>query len=131
MQQASIRVHNSPLTDEAIEAAKKADAVLLGAIGGPEWGPSDPVRPEQGLLRLRKELGTYGNLRPCSFASEKLVDLSPLKADICRGTNFTIIRELTGGLYFGERKGLIFLQSAAGLAYCSSSLLIFLSRGRW
>lgn len=94
-------MHNNPLTDEAIEAAKKADAVLLGAIGGPEWGPSDPVRPEQGLLRLRKELGTYGNLRPCSFASEKLVDLSPLKADVCRGTNFTIVRELTGGVYFG------------------------------
>lgn len=101
--QASIKAHNNPLTDEALAAAKSADAVLLGAIGGPEWGPDSPVRPEQGLLRLRKELGTYGNLRPCSFASESLVDSSPLKAEVCRGTDFTVVRELTGGSYFGDR----------------------------
>jgi 3-isopropylmalate dehydrogenase len=91
------------LTDEALQAAKSADAVLLGAIGGPKWG-TGPVRPEQGLLKLRKDMGTYGNLRPCSFASDSLVDFSPLKADVCRGTNFIIVRELTGGIYFGERK---------------------------
>ncbi len=62
------------------------------------------VRPEQGLLKLRKEMGTFGNLRPCNFASESLVDISPLKASVCRGVNFTIVRELTGGIYFGERK---------------------------
>lgn len=101
--QASIKAHNNPLTDEALAAAKSADAVLLGAIGGPEWGPDSPVRPEQGLLRLRKELGTYGNLRPCSFASDSLVDSSPLKAEVCRGTDFTVVRELTGGIYFGDR----------------------------
>ncbi|KAL2015587.1 hypothetical protein VTK56DRAFT_5199 [Thermocarpiscus australiensis] len=101
---ASIQAHNNPLTDEALAAAKSADAVLLGAIGGPEWGTSAPVRPEQGLLRLRKELGTYGNLRPCSFASDSLVDSSPLKAEVCRGTDFVVVRELTGGIYFGERK---------------------------
>ncbi|KAK4231479.1 Isopropylmalate dehydrogenase-like domain-containing protein [Podospora fimiseda] len=100
---ASIDAHNSALTDEALAAAKAADAVLLGAIGGPEWGPSSPVRPEQGILKLRKELGTYGNLRPCSFASESLVDSSPLKAEVCRGTDFVVVRELTGGIYFGDR----------------------------
>ncbi|KAK4123740.1 Isocitrate/isopropylmalate dehydrogenase [Parathielavia appendiculata] len=101
---ASIKAHNSALTDEALMAAKTADAILLGAIGGPEWGPSSPVRPEQGILKLRKELGTYGNLRPCSFASDSLVDSSPLKAEVCRGTDFVVVRELTGGIYFGERK---------------------------
>ncbi|ROV98293.1 hypothetical protein VSDG_04443 [Cytospora chrysosperma] len=101
---ASIDASGTPLTDEALEACKSANAVLLGAIGGPEWGPSSPVRPEVGILKLRKELGTYGNLRPCSFASDSLVDSSPLKAEICRGTDFTVVRELTGGIYFGERK---------------------------
>lgn len=102
--QASIQANGSALADEALAAAKRADAVLLGAIGGPEWGPSSPVRPEQGLLKLRKELGTYGNLRPCSFASDSLVEFSPLKAEVCRGTEFTVVRELTGGIYFGERR---------------------------
>ena len=100
---ASIDANGSPLTDEALDAAKKADAVLLGAIGGPKYG-TGKVRPEQGLLKLRKSLSTFGNLRPCNFASESLVSISPLKAEVCRGVNFTIIRELTGGIYFGERK---------------------------
>jgi 3-isopropylmalate dehydrogenase len=91
------------LTSKALEAAKAADAVLLGAIGGPKWG-TGKVRPEQGILALRKQMGTYGNLRPCNFASESLVDISPLKAEVCRGTDFNIIRELTGGIYFGKRK---------------------------
>lgn len=100
---ASIDATGVPLTDEALEAAKAADAVILGAIGGPKWG-TGAVRPEQGILKLRKEMGTFGNLRPCFFASESLVDISPLKAEVCRGTNFNIVRELTGGIYFGERK---------------------------
>lgn len=91
------------MTDEALSAAKAADAVLLGAIGGPKWG-TGAVRPEQGILKLRKEMGTYGNLRPCFFASDSLVDSSPLKAEVCRGVNFNIVRELTGGIYFGDRK---------------------------
>ncbi|ORY69752.1 Isopropylmalate dehydrogenase-like domain-containing protein [Pseudomassariella vexata] len=99
----SIDANGSPLTDEALKAAQNADAVLLGAIGGPEWGTGS-VRPEQGLLKLRKEMGTYGNLRPCSFASDALVEYSPLKAEVCRGTDFTVVRELTGGIYFGDRK---------------------------
>lgn len=63
-----------------------------------------PVRPEQGLLKLRKEMNAFGNLRPCNFASPSLVKRSPLKEEVCRGTDFTIIRELTGGIYFGTRK---------------------------
>jgi 3-isopropylmalate dehydrogenase len=101
--QCSIDATGEPLTKAALAAAKSADAILLGAIGGPKWG-TGAVRPEQGLLALRKELGAFGNLRPCNFASESLVDISPLKADVCRGTDFNIIRELTGGIYFGQRK---------------------------
>jgi 3-isopropylmalate dehydrogenase len=91
------------LTDEALTAAKSAHAVLLGAIGGPKYG-TRPVRPEQGLLKLRKEMGTFGNLRPCSFASPSLTKISPLKESVCQGTDFMIVRELTGGIYFGERR---------------------------
>jgi 3-isopropylmalate dehydrogenase len=101
--QASIEATGEPLTTKALDAAKAADAVLLGAIGGPKWG-TGKVRPEQGLLALRKEMGTYGNIRPCNFASESLVDHSPLKADVCRGVDIIVVRELTGGIYFGDRK---------------------------
>ncbi|KAH0538426.1 3-isopropylmalate dehydrogenase A [Glutinoglossum americanum] len=100
---ASIDAVGTPLTDEALSAAKNADAVILGAIGGPKWGTA-LIRPEQGLLKLRKEMQTFGNLRPCNFASEALIEISPLKAEVCRGVDFNIIRELTGGIYFGDRK---------------------------
>ncbi|RPB23363.1 3-isopropylmalate dehydrogenase Leu2A [Terfezia boudieri ATCC MYA-4762] len=99
----SINAHGTALTLEALAKAKSADAVLLGAVGGPEWG-TGPVRPEQGLLLLRKEMSAFGNLRPCNFASESLVQYSPLKESVCRGVDFCIVRELTGGIYFGERK---------------------------
>lgn len=99
---AAIDATGVPLPDEALEASKNSDAVLLGAVGGPKWG-TGAVRPEQGLLKIRKELGLYANLRPCNFASESLLELSPLKADVVRGTNFTVVRELVGGIYFGER----------------------------
>lgn len=78
---------------------------IPGAIGGPKWGVG-PVRPEQGLLALRKSLGLYANIRPCSFASDSLLSASPLKSEIARGTDFIVIRELIGGLYFGERQEL-------------------------
>ncbi|EEH15955.1 3-isopropylmalate dehydrogenase A [Paracoccidioides brasiliensis Pb03] len=100
---ASIDAAGTALTDEALNAAKSADAVILGAVGGPKWG-TGAVRPEQGILRLRKEMGTFGNLRPCNFAAPSLVDISPLKADVCRSVDFNIIRELTGGIYFGARR---------------------------
>jgi len=101
--QCSIDAYGQPLTDEALSAARSAHAILLGAIGGPKYG-TGPIRPEQGLLKLRQELGTFGNLRPCSFASPSLTKISPLKEEVCEGTDFMIVRELTGGIYFGERK---------------------------
>lgn len=100
---AAIDATGVPLPDEALEASKKADAVLLGAVGGPKWG-TGAVRPEQGLLKIRKELQLYANLRPCNFASDSLLELSPLKAEYARGTDFVVVRELVGGIYFGERK---------------------------
>jgi 3-isopropylmalate dehydrogenase len=99
---AAIDAHGSGLSDETLEDCRAADAVLLGAVGGPKWDdPNSKVRPEQGLLRLRKELGLYANLRPVRlFAS--LVDASPLKREIVEGTDLLVVRELTGGLYFGR-----------------------------
>lgn len=91
------------MTPQALSAARSAHAIFLGAVGGPKWPSSSPIRPEQGILQLRKELSTFGNLRPCSFASPSLTKISPLKEEVCRGTNFTIVRELTGGIYFGDR----------------------------
>lgn len=99
---AAIDATGSPLPDETLEAAKAADAVLLGAVGGPKWG-TGKVRPEQGLLKIRKELNLYANLRPCNFVSDKLVELSPLKSDVVQGCDFTVVRELVGGIYFGKR----------------------------
>lgn len=100
---AAIDATGVPLPKEALIASKKADAILLGAVGGPKWGTGS-VRPEQGLLEIRKELQLYANLRPCNFASDSLVDLSPLKAEHAKGTDFVVVRELVGGIYFGERK---------------------------
>nr|AAT01852.1 3-isopropylmalate dehydrogenase [Candida maltosa]ABD74661.1 Leu2 [Functional Analysis Plasmid pFA-CmLEU2]ABD74667.1 Leu2 [Functional Analysis Plasmid pFA-CmLEU2-MAL2prom]ABD74675.1 Leu2 [Functional Analysis Plasmid pFA-CmLEU2-AgTEFprom]ABD74679.1 Leu2 [Functional Analysis Plasmid pFA-CmLEU2-MET3prom]ABD74689.1 Leu2 [Functional Analysis Plasmid pFA-GFP-CmLEU2]AEI30137.1 Leu2 [Cloning vector pFA-TagRFP-T-CmLEU2]AVR52625.1 Leu2 [Expression vector pCPC18]AVR52628.1 Leu2 [Expression vector pC len=100
---AAIDATGVPLPDDALESAKKSDAVLLGAVGGPKWG-TGAVRPEQGLLKIRKELNLYANIRPCNFASDSLLELSPLRPEVVKGTNLIIVRELVGGIYFGDRE---------------------------
>src|SRR5215212_831424 len=101
---AAIDAHGAPLTDETLAACKRADAVLLAAVGGPKWDSTDPAapRPEQGLLALRKGLGLYANLRPVR-PSPALLDASPLKRELIEGTDMLVVRELTGGIYFGEK----------------------------
>jgi 3-isopropylmalate dehydrogenase len=101
---ASIDVHGVALTDEVLADCRKADAVLLAAVGGPRWDTTDPnkPRPEQGLLGLRKGLGLYANLRPVK-PLPALYDVSPLRRERIEGTDLLVVRELTGGIYFGEK----------------------------
>ncbi len=101
----AIDTKGTAMPDETLAAAQAADAVLLGAVGGPKWDdPQAKVRPEQGLLAIRKALGLYANVRPvCPYPS--LARLSPLKPERVAGVDFVVIRELTGGLYFGTPKG--------------------------
>jgi 3-isopropylmalate dehydrogenase len=100
----SIDVHGTALTDDTLAACREADAVLLAAVGGPKWDTTDPSRPrpEQGLLGLRKELGLFANLRPVR-PLPALYDASPLRRDRIEGTDLLVVRELTGGIYFGEK----------------------------
>ncbi len=101
----SIDQYGSALTDETLADCKTADAVLLGAVGGPKWDdPGAKVRPEQGLLCLRTGLGVFANLRPVKVFPA-LVDTSPVKAERLKGVDILLVRELTGGLYFGWPKG--------------------------
>src|SRR5436305_8375575 len=101
---ASIDAHGVALTDEVLGACRGADAVLLAAVGGPKWDTTDPnqPRPEQGLLGLRKGLGLFANLRPVKPAPA-LYEASPLKREIIDRTNLLVVRELTGGIYFGDK----------------------------
>ncbi|URK19976.1 3-isopropylmalate dehydrogenase [Thalassospira sp. GO-4] len=103
---ASIDAHNNPLTDETLADAMAADAVLLGAVGGPKWDdlPFD-IKPERGLLKIRKEMGLFANLRP-ALVFDALVGASTLKEEVVKGLDIMILRELTGGIYFGQPRGI-------------------------
>src|SRR3984957_383507 len=100
---AAIDATGMPLPAATLEICRRADAVLLGAVGGPKWSdPNAKVRPEQGLLQLRKALGLFANLRPV-VPHPAVLDASPIKAELLRGVDIMVVRELTGGIYFGEK----------------------------
>ncbi|MAL78967.1 MAG: 3-isopropylmalate dehydrogenase [Sneathiella sp.] len=102
----SIDKHGVPVTDEVVAKAQNVDAVLLGAVGGPKWDNLDfSIKPERGLLRLRKDLELFANLRP-AVCFDALVDASSLKPELVSGLDIMIVRELTGGVYFGEPRGI-------------------------
>ena len=102
---ASIDAHGTPLTDEVLAMAKSSDAVVLGAMGGPKWDGLDySIRPERALLALRQELGLFANLRPVKLFAP-LARASTLKPEVVEGTDLVVVRELTGGIYFGQPKG--------------------------
>ncbi|RMF04966.1 MAG: 3-isopropylmalate dehydrogenase [Chloroflexi bacterium] len=95
----------NPLPDETLAVCRQSDAVLLGAVGGPKWSdPKAPVRPEQGLLKIRKELGLFANIRPVKIYPA-LAEASTLKRDVIENVDLVIVRELTGGIYFGQPQG--------------------------
>ncbi len=99
----AIDATGSPLPDETLASCERCDAVLLGAVGGPKWSdPNASIRPEQGLLQLRAMLAVFANLRPVKVIPE-LAAASPLKAEILEGVDLLVVRELTGGIYFGEK----------------------------
>lgn len=112
--------HGTPLPDNTLSACQQADAVLLGAVGGPKW--TDPAnRPEQGLLGIRKALGLFANIRPTTVTSGTS-HLSPLKESKVAGTDFVIVRELTGGIYFGEPKHWDNNQAVDSLTYTKAEI---------
>jgi 3-isopropylmalate dehydrogenase len=99
---AAIDATGEPLPDATLALTQRADAVLLGAVGGPKWSPDAAVRPEQGLLNLRKALGLFANLRPV-VPHPAVLHASPIKAELLHGVDIMVVRELTGGIYFGEK----------------------------
>lgn len=112
--------YGDPLPGTTREALRECDAVLLGAVGGPRWDHG-PVRPEAGLLALRYELGVYANLRPARLL-DGLEAASPLRPEVVRGTDFLIVRELTGGLYFGQPKARDARQAVDTMAYTAEEV---------
>lgn len=103
---ASIDTYGVPFSDETLEECRAADAILLGAVGGPKWADIEyALRPEAGLLKARKELKLFANLRP-AIVFDALIDASSLKPEIVKGLDILIVRELTGGVYFGEPRGI-------------------------
>ncbi len=107
----SFDAHQVPLTDEVLQQAREADAILLGAVGGPKWEGFDiAVRPEKALLKLRSELELFGNLRP-AILYPQLADASSLKPELVENLDLMIIRELTGGIYFGQPRGIRTLEN--------------------
>ena len=99
---AAIEATGEALPEATLSLCRRADAVMLGAVGGPKWGPSAPVRPEQGLLQLRKALGLYANLRPV-VPHPAIFGAAPIKAELLQGVDIMVVRELTGGIYFGDK----------------------------
>lgn len=114
---AAIDAHGVPLPEETLERARAVDAILLGAVGGPKWdGVERHLRPEKGLLGIRSELQLFGNLRP-AILYPQLADASSLKPEIVAGLDILIVRELTGGIYFGEPRGIRTLENGEREGY--------------
>ncbi len=113
----AIDAYGVPLADSTLEKARKADAILLGAVGGPKWDKLDrAIRPEKGLLKIRSQLGLYANLRP-ALLYPQLVDASSLKPEVVSGLDILIVRELAGGIYFGEPRGIRVLENGEREGY--------------
>lgn len=113
----AIDAYGVPLADSTLEKARKADAILLGAVGGPKWDKLDrSIRPEKGLLKIRSQLGLYANLRP-ALLYPQLVDASSLKPEVVSGLDILIVRELAGGIYFGEPRGIRVLDNGEREGY--------------
>lgn len=113
----SIDAHGVPLTKEAVARAKASDGILLGAVGGPKWDSLDrAIRPEKGLLKIRADLDLFSNLRPAILYAQ-LADASSLKKELVEGLDILIVRELTGGIYFGEPRGIRTLDNGERQGY--------------